>query len=445
MKPTEVHETIGKHMLADGEPIVLDLERSHGAYMVDAITGKEYIDFFTFFASMPIGHNHPKMHDPEFLERLTASALTKPSSSDIYTEFMAEFVETFGRVAMPESMQHLFLVSGGALAVENALKAAFDWKVKKNFEAIKKSNGSGMLIDGFGGKVIHFREAFHGRTGYTLSLTNTDDARKYKYFPKFDWPRIENPKLSFPISDEIIENVKQVEEIALTQIFSAVKQYPGEIAALIIEPIQAEGGDNHFRPEFMAELRSMANEHEFLFIADEVQSGMGITGEMWAMQHTDVMPDIISFGKKSQICGIIAGPRIEEVTDHVFEESSRINSTFGGTLTDMVRSTRYLQIIEEEKLLSHTAKVGAHLLSGLQNMAEESNEIISNVRGKGFMVAFDLPDRDGRQKMMDNMKSNGLYALTSGEKSVRFRCMLDTPEEVIDKALKIVASSIPID
>lgn len=445
MKPSEVHENIGKYMLADGEPIVFDLERSHGAYMVDAITGKEYIDFFTFFASMPIGHNHPKMHAPEFLERLTASALTKPSSSDIYTEFMAEFVKTFARVAMPADMQHLFLVSGGALAVENGLKAAFDWKVRKNFEVIKSSNGAGLLVDGMGGKIIHFREAFHGRTGYTMSLTNTDDPRKYMYFPKFDWPRIENPKLSFPTTDEIITQVKRVEEIALTQILIAVKQFPGEIAALIIEPIQAEGGDNHFRPEFMAELRAMADEHEFLFIADEVQSGMGLTGEMWAMQHTDVMPDIIAFGKKSQICGIIAGPRIEEVQGHVFEESSRINSTFGGTLTDMVRSTRYLQIIEEENLLAHTAKMGAHMLSGLENIAEESNEIVSNVRGKGFMIAFDLPDGIARQKMMVSMKTNGLYALISGDRSIRFRCMLDTPQEVIDKALKIIAESIPVD
>lgn len=445
MKPSEVHNTIGKHMLADGEPIVFDLERSHGAYMVDALTGKEYIDFFTFFASMPIGHNHPRMREEGFLEKLTAAAISKPSSSDIYTTLMAEFVETFSRVAMPADMQHLFLVSGGALAVENGLKTAFDWKVRMNFATIGGSNGAAINLEGFGSKVIHFREAFHGRTGYTLSLTNTDDPRKYMYFPKFDWPRVVNPKLQFPLTDDIIAEVKKVEEIALSQIESAVKQYPGDIAALIIEPIQAEGGDNHFRPEFMGELRRLADEHEFLFIADEVQSGMGVTGEMWAMQHTDVMPDIIAFGKKSQVCGIIAGPRLAEVKGHVFEESSRINSTFGGNLTDMVRSMRYLEIIEEEKLIEHTARMGEYFRTGLESVAEESKGMISNVRGKGLMIAFDMPSRDARQKMMDNMKENGLYALMSGEKSVRFRGMLDTPEEVIDEAVKIVATSIPVD
>jgi L-lysine 6-transaminase len=317
--------------------------------------------------------------------------------------------------------------------------------VRKNFAAIGAANGAQLNLEGFGGKVIHFREAFHGRSGYTLSLTNTDDPNKHLYFPKFDWPRVKNPKLKFPITDEIIAETKKNEEIAFSQIKMAIKQYPGDIAALIIEPIQGEGGDNHFRPEFMAELRRMADENDFLFVVDEIQSGMGITGKMWAMQHTEVMPDIIAFGKKSQVCGIISGPRIEEVEKHVFKEPSRINSTWGGNLTDMVRSTRYLEIIEEENLLEHTARMGEHMLAGLESVAEESKGMVSNVRGKGLMVAFDLPSREARQKMMDNMKENGLYALMSGEKSVRFRGMLDTPMEIIDEAVTIVATSIPVD
>ncbi|MDH5506434.1 MAG: L-lysine 6-transaminase [Anaerolineae bacterium] len=444
MKPSDVHAKIGQYMLADGDPIVLDLQRSHGAYMVDAITGREYIDFFTYFASIPIGHNHPKMHEPAFLEKLTASAISKPSSSDFYTTFLAEFVETFGRVAMPESMRHLFLVSGGALAVENSLKTAFDWKARKNFAKIEK-DGFGWHVEGLGTKIIHFKEAFHGRSGYTMSMTNTDDPRKYMHFPKFDWPRIINPKLSFPLSDEVIEDVKRVEAMAVEQIEMAVNQYKGDIAALILEPIQGEGGDNHFRPEFFAELRRLADAHEFLFIVDEVQSGMGITGKMWAMQHTPVMPDVIAFGKKSQVCGIIAGPRIDEVKDNVFEESSRINSTFGGNLTDMVRATRYLEIIEQENLLHHTAQVGENMISGLRAIADESKGLVSNVRGKGMMIAFDLPTREHRQKMMENLKKNGLYALVSGSRSVRFRGMLDTPQEVVDQALETVAASLPVE
>jgi len=442
MKAADVHNTISQNMLADGNPIVFDMEKSHGVHFVDEISGREYLDFYTFFASNAIGYNHPKLKDPAFLEKLTLSAVHKPANSDIYTTFMADFVQKFNQVAMPKSMPHLFLVSGGALAVENALKTAFDWKVQKNLARIQNDSEPGFL-HGLGSKIIHFKEAFHGRSGYTLSLTNTSDPRKHVYFPKFDWPRIDNPKLRFPITDQVLEDVKKTEEIAITQIEMAVKQYQGDIAALIIEPIQGEGGDNHFRPKFLQTLRSLADRHDFLLIFDEIQSGVGITGKMWAYEHFDAEPDIIAFGKKTHVCGIIAGKRIDEVENNVFVESSRINSTFGGNLVDMVRCTRILEIIQEENLLDNTARVGEVLVDGLESIAVESSETVSNVRGKGLMVAFDLPDQVKRDTMLDAMFNNGLLAIKCGNQSIRFRGMLDTPKEAINQALEIVAKSMP--
>jgi L-lysine 6-transaminase len=441
MDPTKIHSTIGKYMLADADRLVVDLERSHGPYLVDAVTGREYIDFYTYFASIPVGHNHPKMIDPAFLEKLTLAAIHKPSSSDFYTGLMADFVETFGRVAMPAEMPHLFLISGGALAVENALKTAFDWKVRKNLARI--AGGAMPVLEGLGTQIIHFEQSFHGRSGYTLSITNTADPRKTMYFPKFDWPRVANPKLRFPVTPEVEAEVMRLEEIAITQIEAACRQHKGDIAGLIIEPVQGEGGDNHFRPAFFQELRRLADEHEFLLIYDEVQSGMGITGRMWAHEHYDVQPDVFAFGKKSQVCGIIAGKRVEEVEKHVFAESSRINSTWGGSLVDMVRATRYLEIIEEEGLVAHTEAMGRKLVEGLEHVAAESRGTMSNVRGKGMMVAYDLPNETARDEMMKKLEKNGLKALKSGVRSIRFRGMLDIEEEVIDKGLEIVARSLP--
>ena len=242
--PKEVHATISKHMLADGEHLIIDLAGSHGPYLRDEATGREYLDFYAYFASMPVGHNHPKLREPWFVERLAEAALHNPANADVYTTYMAEFVATFAHVARPVDMPHLFFITGGALAVENALKAAFDWKVRKNLAAGKGEKGS---------QIIHFREAFHGRSGYTLSLTNTADPRKYQYFPRFDWPRIVNPKLRFPITDQVLAETIAVEQQAIAQIQAAVRANPDEIAALIIEPIQGEGGDNHFRPEFLQE------------------------------------------------------------------------------------------------------------------------------------------------------------------------------------------------
>ncbi|QYK51552.1 MAG: L-lysine 6-transaminase [Anaerolineales bacterium] len=444
MKPSDVHAIIAKHLPAGSEPIVVDIEGSHGPYLRDAITGKEYIDFFTYFASAPVSHNHPKMHESAFIEKMLSVAITKPSSSDFFTTYMAEFVETFAKYVMPSSMQKLFLVGGGALAVENALKVAFDWKVRRNFATISKPpKGRMHRIDGLGSKVIHFREAFHGRSGYTVSMTNTHDERKYLYFPKFEWPRVLNPKLRFPVTDEVLAEVKKAEEIAITQIEFALQQFPGDIAALIIEPIQGEGGDNHFRPEFFKELRRLADEHEFLLIMDEVQSGMGITGKMWAVEHMGIEPDIIVFGKKSQVCGFIAGDRIDDVEKNVFIEESRINSTWGGDLTDMVRSQRFIEIMHEEKLVEHTAKMGERLIAGLHSVASNSKGFMDNVRGRGMMVAFDTPSSEKRDTLLERMKENGVYALSCGPRSVRFRGMLDTPADVIDKALDVLEASLP--
>jgi L-lysine 6-transaminase len=448
MELSKVHSIISQYMLLDKDRLVVDLERSHGAYLVDAVSGKEYLDFYTYYASIPVGHNHPKMHDPEFLEKLTLSAIHKPASSDFYTELMAEFVQAFGKIAMPDGMPHLFLISGGALAVENALKTAFDWKVRKNLAraGAHSLNGTGLpVLEGLGSKIIHFEQSFHGRSGYTLSITNTADPRKTMYFPKFDWPRVVNPKLRFPVSREVLAEVRRMEEIAIEQIETACRQFKGDIAGLIIEPIQGEGGDNHFRPEFFKELRRLADEHEFMLIFDEVQSGMGITGLMWAHEHFDVQPDVFAFGKKSQVCGIVAGKRVEEVEKHVFEESSRINSTWGGSLVDMVRATRYLQIIEEDDLLAHTSAMGEKLISGLRSVAEESKGIITNVRGRGLMAAYDLPNEAKRDEMINTLEKNGLKVLKSGNISIRFRGMLDVPEDVVEKALQIVAKSLPLE
>ncbi|MDP2038970.1 MAG: aminotransferase class III-fold pyridoxal phosphate-dependent enzyme, partial [Ignavibacteria bacterium] len=180
----EVHSTLAKKMLVDGFDFVLDIKKSHGLTLVDEKTGDEYLDFFSFFASSPLGMNHPKLDTPEFREELAIASLNKPSNSDIYTTQMANFVETFSRVAVPDFMKHLFFVDGGTLAVENGLKIAFDWKVRKNFiRGYKEERGQ---------QVIHFREAFHGRSGYTMSLTNTDPV-KIAHYPKFNWPRIINP------------------------------------------------------------------------------------------------------------------------------------------------------------------------------------------------------------------------------------------------------------
>ncbi|HYG61083.1 MAG TPA: L-lysine 6-transaminase [Thermoanaerobaculia bacterium] len=430
--PEEIHPRLGRHMLVDGYDLVLDLGRSRGAFLYDSLRGGEILDLFTCVSSCALGYNHPKLDTPEFRERILPAAINKPSNPDVYTEQMAQFVEAFARTLPAPLASHLFFIDGGALAVENALKTAFDWKVRKNLAAGRGEKGS---------QVIHFRQAFHGRSGYTLSLTNPADIRKTQYFPKFPWPRITNPKLSFPTTPEVLEQVIAAERQAIAEIEQALVENRDDIAALIIEPIQGEGGDNHFRGEFLRELRRLADEHDFLLIFDEIQTGFGMTGRWWSCEHFDVLPDIIAFGKKTQVCGIAVSNRIDDV-ESVFKVPSRINSTWGGNLVDMVRCTRFIEIIEEDGLLANAERVGRRLLDGLRRLEEVFPGKVTNSRGRGLFVAFDLPDQALVNKVLDTLLAQGTMALPSGVHSIRFRPALVLQPEEADEALRRVEKAL---
>ena len=433
ISPAEVHAVLKRRMLADGYDLVLDLERSHGAWLHDSRSGREYLDFCMFFASNPIGYNHPKMQDPEFVAVLHRVAQLKPSLSDFYGVEYAWFVDTFGRVAMPEHMRYTFFIEGGSLGVENALKTAFDWKVRRN-----RAKGT---LGQKGQQIVHFRQAFHGRSGYTLSLTNTDP-RKTDLFPRFAWPRIENPGLRFPLTPDVLRDTKAAEERALEQIEQAFAANPDDIAAILIEPIQAEGGDVHFRPEFLRALEQKAREHDVFFILDEVQTGAGITGRMWAHEHWGLRPDAVAFGKKIQLGGCMVGPRVDEVEDNVFKLSSRINSTWGGNLTDMVRSARFLEILQEDALVENARVVGERLLAGLVALERELGGTLSNARGLGLMLAFDLDTPELRDKALERTLANGLLLLPCGTRSIRFRPPLNLTAAEADTALDLVRKSL---
>src|SRR5246500_769368 len=365
--PDQVHEMLARSILVDGYDLVLDLTRSTGSYLVDARTGRRYLDMFTFVASSALGMNHPALaDDEEFRAELVEAALNKPSNPDVYSVPMARFVETFARVLGDPSLPHLFFVEGGALAVENALKVAFDWKSRHNQER--------GIDPELGTRVLHLRGAFHGRSGYTLSLTNSNPVTVAR-FPKFDWPRIDAPYIR-PDAD-----IDELEAESLRQARAAFEAYPHDIACFVAEPIQGEGGDRHFRPEFFAAMRALCDEYDALMIFDEVQTGCGLTGTAWAYQQLGVAPDVVAFGKKTQVCGVMAGGRVDEIADNVFAVASRTNSTSGGNLTDMVRARRILEIVESDELFDHAAEAGRHLRGWLDELAYEFPPLVLEPRG----------------------------------------------------------------
>jgi L-lysine 6-transaminase len=435
VSPQNVQQTLSKHVLADGFNLTFDMEKSNGVYIYDSANKRTLLDFFTCFASVPLGYNHPKMlEDDEFKKNLMLAALTNPSNSDIYTTQYAQFVETFDRVGIPSYLPHAFFIAGGSLAIENALKVAMDWKVQKNF-------AKGYTAEkGF--KVLHFEHAFHGRSGYTLSLTNTLPV-KTKWFAKFDWPRVSLPQIHFPLNAGNYADLVMREEISLAQIKKAFADHKDDICAIIIEPIQSEGGDNHVRKEFMEQLRILADENEALLIYDEIQTGVGLTGKFWCHEHfgEHARPDIIAFGKKMQVCGILAGNRIDDIETNVFKVPSRINSTWGGNLVDMVRASKILEIIAEDNLCEKAMQTGAYLQQQLLRISQQ-HPIMSQIRGKGLLTAFDFPDHETRDKFIREGLKHHVMFLGCGDRTIRFRPALIIEQEHIDKGLNILEKII---
>src|ERR1700680_2925293 len=428
MKHSSVLKPLEQNILLDGFKIVIDLEKSRGSYLYDAATGHRLIDLYGFFGSMPVGFNHPYFDDVDVQKDLLRAAKVKVANSDVYSEAYAEFVETFAGVCGLPPLDRYLFIEGGALAVENCLKAAMDWKVRKNMAAGHGERGT---------EVLHFRHAFHGRTGYTMSLNNTDP-RKTDLFAKFDWPRVSCPHIDFSLPEskreaDVIEREKKSE----AEIRKFIDDHKIDICAIIIEPIQGEGGDNHFRGEWLKKMREICDENEVLLIFDEVQCGMGVTGRTWCCQHFGVVPDLLAFGKKAQVCGVMAGPRLDEVKDNAFRLPSRLNSTWGGNFTDMVRSTHFMRIIEEEHLVENAGKVGAYFLDQLRALQSEF-DFIKAVRGRGMFLAFDLPDAKTREEMWKGLFDLGVLTLRSGEQSIRFRPALDMTAEVVDEAMGLM-------
>jgi L-lysine 6-transaminase len=426
--PERVAAELAKHLLIDGFKVVIDLEKSRGSRLVDAVTGRSLIDLYAFYASMPIGFNHPYFSRPGVEAGLLAAAKVKIANSDVYSVPYATFVKTFAQVVGLPGLDRYFFVDGGALAVENALKAAMDWKVRKNMADGRGERGT---------EILHFAGAFHGRSGYTMSLTNTDP-RKTDLFAKFPWPRVSAPFIDFSLPpSQRLAGVIEKEKQAGAEILQLIAQRGVDIAAIIIEPVQGEGGDNHFRGEWLRWLRRLCDENDVLLIFDEVQSGMGVTGRNWCCQHFGVTPDLLVFGKKAQVCGVMAGPRLDEVKNNVFRLPSRINSTWGGNYCDYVRSTHILRLIQQENLVDNAARAGALFLRELHALAKK-HPLLTAVRGRGLLLAFDLPTPDLRDRFWNGAYELGLLVLRCGARSIRLRPVLDLKDDVIEEALKIM-------
>ena len=419
-----------EHVTGDLLDIVVDLDAGAGCRLRDLRDGTEYLDMTMFFSSAPLGHGHPDLREPGFEAELLRASRVKPSNPDFATVQQARFAEVFRRVAGVPELPLLFLIDGGTLAVENALKVAFDWKTKRNAR-------SGVAVRG--SRVLHLEKAFHGRSGYTLSLTNTD-AAKVRDYPMFDWPRIPSPAVE-PGARWDHPDLLPEEQVALEAARAALRRYGSEVACFVYEPIQGEGGDRHLRPRFLRAVQDLCREHDVLTVADEVQTG-ALTGGAWAHQALGLEPDLVAFGKRMQVCGVMGGRRVLEVADNAFKEPSRISSTWGGALVDMVRATKILEVVERDGLFAHSREMGELLLGELRSLAERFPSLITAPRGRGLMCAVSFRDPRLRDAAIAAARSqHRALFLPSGPDSLRFRPPLSVrPDELTDAVAALRAA-----
>ena len=396
-------DVLRRHVQLTGLDLVVDLERSQGRTLVDARDGTKYLDLLGCYGSLPVGMNHPDMAgDQRFRDALVAAALHKLTNSDLYTAEYARFADAFTQLLGDPALPHLFFIDGGTLAVENALKAAFDWKAQRC--------GTAAPLE-----VMHLTNAFHGRSGYTLSLTNTSPVISDRY-PAWNWPRVDwRDGLGPPAR--------------------YLREHGDRVACFVAEPIQGAGGDVHVDPAFLRGMQDLCHAHDVLFVLDEVQTGCGASGTPWLYQQLGLAPDIVAFGKKTQVCGVIAGRRVDLVDRNVFTVPDRIGSTWGGNLADMVRATRIFEIIGQHELIPRARVLGTALLGLLEDIAQSHPGMAENPRGRGLLAAFDMPDSASRDEFLNRLRERErVLLLPGGARAVRFRPPLTVTADELAQA-----------
>lgn len=435
--PASDLETLESTLVGDFAPMLVDYAACRGSYLRDELTGNDVLDMGMFFSSSPLGHNPDCLTTDTARLRLAEAARIKPSNPDFASRTLADFVAVFRRIMMPVDMPHLFLIDGGALAVENALKVAFDWKAQKL--GVAGADPDPQLT------VLHLERAFHGRSGYTMSLTNTDPT-KISLFPKFDWPRVFAPALGEEggkVGDETNGELSAAENEALARIEAVLVEQAERIACFVYEPIQGEGGDRHLGAAFLRRVEELCREHDVLTVADEVQMGGGLTGVRWTHETMGLTPDLICFGKKTQVCGVIGGRRVDEVPENAFVASGRISSTWGGSLVDMVRFGLLYEEIERNDLMARAADMDSVLRAGLERVVASSNGLYSAPRSRGLVGAISCVDGDLRDAVLRSaLADEHCLLLPCGTRSIRWRPSLTVTEEELHRSFEVVEACL---
>ena len=369
--------------------ITIDFIKSQGSYVFDRNSNSRFLDLFSMFSSLPLGYNHP-IFDESFDQKIRAISHLRMSNNLFHSKELIDFEKKFKKISFHNN---LHLCSTGALAVEAALKCAFEYTKKPN------------------SLVVGLKNSFHGINSWGF-ITDSDIPAvnpRVKYFPENKWENIE-------INDMI----------------SYINLNSSQISSVIVEPIQCTAGDIYIDTKKLKEIELLCKRKNICFIVDEIQTGFGVTGDYWYSQKIDLNPDIITFGKKSQICGVMVNDKYSEAIRSPYR---KLEVTFDGELIDAVRAEYILDAIERDLLLENVIEKSKTLRAELSNMFD-------NYRSVGHLVAFDFSERGKRDNFVNKSYSNFLLVNPTGEKSVRLRPNLAFSDNELDELLDKIKKAI---
>lgn len=415
---TKVFDTRSLNMIAD-------YTKSVGNYIADP-DGNVLLDVYAQIASIPVGYNNPHLLEAAQSPQMLSAVINRPATGNFPQLDWAEILETGMMKVAPKGLDKVYTAQAGSDANEIAYKAAFMWKKQQerggpDVDFTKEEMASSMNNQEPGApqlSILSFKHGFHGRLFGSLSTTRSKPIHKLD-IPAFDWPQASFPMLKYPLEEHAEENAK-IEQQALDEVEQLIKSFHHPVCAVMVEPIQSEGGDNHATPNFFRGLRELTKKLNVLLIVDEVQTGVGATGKFWAHEHwnLETPPDMVTFSKKAQTAGYYYGR--EDLRPN---KPYRQFNTWIGQPSNAILFRAIIEEIENKNLVQNTAEVGDYLYSGFERLAKQYPNEILNLRGKGqgTFLAFDSPRRD---ELLKKAKAIGINIGGSGERAVRLRPML---------------------
>ena len=377
-------------------------------------------------ASIPVGYNNPTLRQAVSTPEMARALINRPAMGNFPSADWANILKTGLLKAAPKGLNQVFTALAGSDANEAAYKAAFMYHRQlerggPHVEFSEEESMSAMVNQSPGSpplSILSFKSAFHGRLFGTLSTTRSKPIHKLD-IPAFDWPHAAFPALKYPLEEHVKENAEE-EQRSLQEVERIIKEFHNPVAAVVVEPIQSEGGDNHASPAFFQGLRAITKRNNVLFIVDEVQTGVGATGKFWAHEYWNLEspPDMVTFSKKAQTAGYYYGNNALRPN-----KPYRQFNTWMGDPARAILFRAILEEIERNGLVENTASTGDYLYKQLESLSKKHPQAIQNLRGKGrgTFIAWDSPNRD---EILLKAKTAGVNLGGCGSHAVRLRPML---------------------